>query len=91
MIGVIGLLSLGIGYWFFKLKDYIWCLDYRNGDSFKGIENEDSKAILWFLVRAVGVMDILFIKVVRWGSKVRKKGDGRRGIFWKGRIAVGWL
>ena len=56
-------------------------MDYKNGDSFEGVENEDSKVTLWFSARVTGATDISFTKVAGWGPKARKKGHGRRVIF----------
>ena len=64
-------------------------MDYKNGDSFEGVENEDSKVTLWFSARVTGATDISFTKVAGWGPKARKKGHGRRVVFSKGRIMVG--
>ena len=49
-------------------------MDYRNRDSFKGVENEDSKVTLWFLARVAGATDISFTKVAKLGSKGEKEG-----------------
>lgn len=44
----------------------------------RGMENEDSKVTLRFSGRVARATDISFTKVVRWGPKVRKEGQGRR-------------
>lgn len=54
--------------------DRIWFLDYRNGDSFKGVEDEDSKVTLWFLARVAGAIGISFAKVAKLGAKGEKGG-----------------
>lgn len=48
-------------------------LGYRNGDSFKGVESEDSKMTLWFSISVARATHISFTKVAGWGPKVRKK------------------
>ena len=54
--------------------DRIWFLDYRNGDSFKGVEDEDSKVTLWFLATVAGAIGISFAKVAKLGAKGEKGG-----------------
>lgn len=48
-------------------------MDYRNGDSFKRVENKDSKVTLWFLARAAGTTHISFTEFARLGVKGEKK------------------
>lgn len=56
--------------------DHTGFLDYRNGVSFKRVENENSKVTLWFSVRVTRATDILFAKVARQGPKVRRRKMG---------------
>lgn len=56
--------------------DHTGFLDYRNGDSFKGVENENSKVTLWFSGRVARATNISFTKVARQGPKMRRRKMG---------------